>query len=204
MSCPHCKEAARFVGYRPKRIVSLVGDLQIERGYYHCSACGQGHFPWDDVLRLSPQRLTPAAEEVTALAGIQESFGKAAERTLRKLAGIRLSESTVERTTEAAGERLGQALEKGAVFGPKQTWTWHKDRTGKTCAYVSLDATGILMQGPGGAKVEGRMVTVGMIFNPQPREANEEALSKPCDGVRYLAGLYKLDELGLQMRRQGA
>jgi hypothetical protein len=204
MSCPHCKESARFVGYRPKRIVSLVGDLKIERGYYHCSSCGQGHFPWDDVLRLSPQRLTPATQEVTALAGIQESFGKAAERTLRKLAGILLSESTVERTTEAAGEQLGQKLQAGAVFGPNQTWDWHKDRTGKTCAYVSLDATGILMQGPNGAKVEGKMVTVGMIYNPQPRAADDEALSKPCDGVRYLAGLYTLEELGLQMRRQGA
>ena len=204
MSCPHCQESARFVSYRPKRIVSLVGDLKVERGYYHCGSCGQGHFPWDEVLRLSPQRLTPAAQEVTALAGIQESFGKAAERTLRKLAGITLSESTVERTTEAAGDQLGQALEKGAVFGPKQTWDWHKDKTGKTCAYVSLDATGILMQGPNGAKVEGKMVTVGMIFNPQPREPDDEALSKPCDGVRYLAGHYCLKELGLQMRRQGA
>jgi hypothetical protein len=106
-----------------------------------------GYFPWDDVLRLTEQRLTPAAQEVTALAGIQESFGKAAERMLPKLAGIKLSESTVERTTEAAGEELGQALEEGRVFGPKQTWDWHKDRTGKTCAYVSLDSTGILMQG---------------------------------------------------------
>ena len=182
----------------------MVGDLKIERGYYHCGSCGQGHFPWDEVLRLSPQRLTPAAQEVTTLAGIQESFGKAAERTLPKLAGITLSESTVERTTEAAGEELGQALAAGQVFGPKQTWDWYKDRAGKTCAYVSLDATGILMQGPGGAKVEGKMVTVGMIYNPQPRDPDEEALSKPCDGVRYLAGLYGLEELGLQMRRQGA
>jgi hypothetical protein len=204
MSCPHCHESARFVSYRPKCIVSLIGELKIERGYYHCASCGHGLFPWDDVLRLSPQRLTPAAQEVTALAGIQESFGKAAERTLPKLAGITLSESTVERTTEAAGEQLGQALEAGEVFGPKQTWDWHEDRTGKTCAYVSLDATGILMQGPGGAKIEGKMVTVGMIYNPQPRDPDEEALSKPCDGVRYLAGLYTLEELGLQMRRQGA
>jgi hypothetical protein len=40
--------------------------------------------------------------------------------------------------------------------------------------------------------------------NPQARAPDEEALSKPCDGVRYLAGLYTLEELGLQMRRQGA
>ncbi len=60
------------------------------------------------------------------------------------------------------------------------------------------------MQGPEGAKVEGRMVTFGMIYNPQPRDPTEESLSKPCDGVRYLAGLYGLEELGLQLRRQGA
>jgi hypothetical protein len=200
MSCPHCQESARFVEYRSKNVVSLVGEMRLSRPYYHCKHCGQGHLPWDELLRLSPQRLTPGAEEVSTLAGIQESFGKAAERTLLKMTGLRLSESTVERTTEAAGERLGQALKDGVVFGPKQTWDWHKDRMGKTCAYVSLDATGILMQGANG----GRMVWVGMIYNPQARDPDEEALSKPCDGVRYLAGLYTLEELGLQMRRQGA
>jgi hypothetical protein len=204
MTCPHCGEAARFLNYRPKGIVSLLGELRVSRGYYHCPQCGTGQFPWDQTLRLSPQRLTPGAQEVVCLAGIQESFGKAAERTLRKLAGLRLSESTVERTTEAAGTRLGARLQAGAVFGPKTTWEWHRDATGQRCAYVSLDATGILMQGEGGAPADGRMVTVGMIYNPQPRQPGEDALSKPCDGVRYLAGLYSLDELGLQMRRQGA
>lgn len=178
--------------------------MRLSRAYYHCAACGRGSFPWDATLRLSPLRLTPAAEEVTALAGVQESFGKAADRTLRQLAGLRLCESTVERTTEEAGTRLGAWLAAGAVFGPAEVWDWNRDATGRTCAYVSLDATGILMQGPDGAKAEGRMVTVGMIYNPQPRSADEEALSKPCDGARYLAGLYTLEELGLQMRRQGA
>ncbi len=204
MSCPHCQESARFVSYRPKSFVSLLGDIRFERGYYHCAPCGQGRCPWDEVLRLSPQRLTPAAQEVVALAGAQESFAKAAVRTLPKLAGIRLSESTVERTTEEAGQRLAEARKAGQVFGEKKAWEWHRDATGQTCAYVSLDATGIMMQGAEGAKADGRMVSVGMIFNPQPRAVDEEALSKPCDGVRYLAGLYTLDELGPQMRRQGA
>jgi hypothetical protein len=204
MTCPHCHEDARFVEYRCKGFVSLLGDLRLERGYYHCRHCQRGHFPWDTSLRLSPQGLTPAAQEVTALAGIQESFGKAAGRTLRKLAGLRLSESTVQRTTEAAGQRLGELLYHGAVFGATQAWDWHRDALGQTCAYVSVDATGILMQGPEAAKAEGRMVTVGMVFNPQPRTTDEEELSKPCDGVRYLAGLYTLEDLGAQLRRQAA
>jgi hypothetical protein len=120
------------------------------------------------------------------------------------LAGIRLSESTVQRTTEAAGGRLAEQLQAGQVFGPKKVWDWHKDAEGKTCAYLSLDATGVMMQGPEGAKADGRMASVGMIFNPQPRQPQDEELSKPCDGVRYLAGHYTLEELGLQMRRQAA
>jgi len=204
VSCPQCRQSARFVDYRPKQFVSLMGSIRFFRGYYHCAHCQQGHFPWDQLLRLSPQRLTPAAQEVTSLAGIQESFSKAAGRTLRKLAGLRVCESTVERTTEGTGERLAERLAKGEVFGDKRLWEWNRDSNGKTCAYVSLDATGILMQGPGGSKVEGRMVYVGMIYNPQPRQPEEEALSKPCAGVRYLAGLYSLEELGLQMRWQGA
>ena len=190
--------------YRCKDFVSLVGDVRLSRAYYHCAACGRGSFPWDATLRLSTQRLTPAAQEVVALAGVLESFAKATDRTLRKLAGLRLSESTVERTTEEAGTRLGERLAAGAVFGPKLAWKWNVDAQGRTCAYVSVDATGILMQGPEGAKADGRMVNVGMIDNPQPRAADEEALSKPCDGVRYLAGLYTLEQLGLQLRRQGA
>jgi hypothetical protein len=48
------------------------------------------------------------------------------------------------------------------------------------------------------------MVQVGMIYNPQPRQPGEEALAKPCDGVRYLAGLYTLEELGPLLRRQAS
>jgi hypothetical protein len=178
--------------------------LRLQRGYYHCRECGQGTFPWDATLRLTEQRLTPAAQQVVCLAGIQESFGKAAGRTLRKLAGLRLSESTVQRTTEAAGARLSERLQDGAVFGAGPMWQWNRDAAGQSCAYISLDATGVMIQGPQAAKADGRMVWVGMIYNPQPRAADDEALSKPCDGARYLAGLYTLEELGLQMRRQGA
>jgi len=204
MICPHCQDDANFVGYRDKNIRSLVGTLRLSRPYYHCKHCHHGMWPWDEILRLSPERLTPGGQEIVSLFGTLHSFGNAADCVLEKATGLRLSESTVERTTEGAGERLGQRLAEGEVFGPKVCWKWHKDAEGKTCAYLGIDATGIMMQGPDGAKADGRMVEVGMIFNPQPRAAADEDLCKPCDGVRYLAGLYTLAELGPQMRRQGA
>lgn len=183
------------MSYRTKQIVSLMGSFTFSRPYYHCSTCRHGHFPWDGTLRLTEQRLSPAAREVVSLAGVHESFGKAADRSLEKMAGLRLSESTVQRTTEAAGRQAGERLEQGAVFGDAPSWDWHRDANGKTCAYVSVDWTGIMMQGDDGGKVDGRMVAVGMVFNPQPRTLDDESVSKPCDGVRYLAGFYTLDEL---------
>lgn len=182
----------------------MIGGIRFGRAYYHCPHCHKGHIPWDETLRVSPQCLTLAAQEVTALAGVLESFAKAASRTLLKLAGLRVSESTVQRVTEAAGDKLGELLRDGEVFGEPTVWDWNHDHTGKSCGYVSLDATGILMQGPNGAKTDGRMVYVGMVYNPQPRALDEDALAKPCDGSRYLAGLYTLNELGEQLRRQAA
>jgi len=209
VSCPHCGESARFVNYRPKTFSSLVGSIDLERAYYHCSACGQGAFFWDKMLRLSDQRLTPAAHEVVSLLATHDTFTEVAERTLLKTAGLRLSESTVQRATESAGEALGRALDVGQVFGPTGEagqWDWNKDAQGKSCAYVSVDATGVLRQGPGGSKIEGRMVNVGMIFNPKPRDSrtdpDNDLKSMPCDNVRYLAGFYTLDELGPLLRLQ--
>lgn len=205
MTCPPCQQAAKFEGYRAQSFVSLLNPFCLQRAYYPCKHCGQGPCPWDEELALSGQRYTLAVREITAWAGIQESFGKAAERTLRKWAGLRLSESTVQRLTESAGAQVAPLRAAGKVFGRACPWSWHKDRRGKTCAYVSVDGTGILMQGPQAAKAEGRMVAVGMVFNPQPRPSacSDKQLSLPCDGVRYLSGFYTLEELGLQMHRQG-
>lgn len=145
--------------------------------------------------------VSPAASEVISIAGVQSSFAQAAEVTLRKLCGLRLSESTVERVTEDAGQRLANLQEQKLRLGPDRTWEWQRDARGKTCAYVSLDATGVRQQGPGGIQTPGRMAYVGMIYNP---DSEHDERRPPPHSVRFLAGFYELDELGLQLRRQAA
>lgn len=184
-----------------------MGDVRLERHYYHCRHCGTGFCPWDAVLGLTAAALSPAAAEVVCLAGVQASFAEASTRTLPKLAGLRVSESTVERATEAAGARVGQALAAGHTFGAAQDWPWHRDAEGKSCAYVSCDATGVGQQGPGGAEAEGRMALIGMIYNPIPEDRQHWANPRgprPAWQARYLAGLEGLDALGLPLRRQAA
>lgn len=195
MTCPACQEAAKFQRWQASRVVSALGTLTVLRAYYYCRHCGHGHCPWEQTLGLTSQALTPAATELTSLAGLLSSFEEASQKVLPKLAGVRLSESTVERTTEAVGQRLGAAWAQGTVFGPAVPWAWTVDARGRRCAYVSVDATGVGQQGPHGEKVDGRMANVGMVFNA--------GVDGPCQ-ARYWAGLDDLAALGPQLRRQAA
>ena len=207
MSCPHCHESARFVEYRPKAVLSLVGAFPLERAYYHCRSCGRGAVPWDEALGLSRQALTPGAREVICVAGAADSFGEAAGVVLKKLAGLYVSESTVRRTSEAVGRDIGTRLGAGATFGAAEPWAWHKDAEGKTCAYVSLDLTGLRMQGARGAAAEGRMTAVGMVYNPVPEDRARWARPRgraPRFQARYVAGLGGQASLGEPLRRQAA
>ncbi len=228
MTCPQCQSAAGFHGYRPRTPLSILGPIPCCRAYYYCGRCGHGLCPWDDAVGLTSKRLTPAAEELAALAGtLGDSFEEAAGEVLPRLAGLRLGESTVERTTEDAGERLGDLLAQPHTLGPDVGWKWHTDLHGRTCAYVSIDAVAVHQQGPEASAAPDRMPYVAMVYNPVPDlEAAAEwvahrqgadtpaavaaaaaaAAAKPGGRMRarYLAGLYALEELGLQLRRQAA
>jgi hypothetical protein len=206
MSCPHCLDDARCKGFRRRTVVSVFGPLEVERHYYHCRHCHRGTCPRDALLGLQTADLTPAADELTCLAGVETSFAEAA-KLLRRMTGLRLAESTVERATEAAGERVEAAHDAGRTFGNTEPWDWHHDAEGKTIAYVSVDATGVGQQGPQGAKAEGRMAYVGMIYNPVPKCRERwahPAGKRPAWQGRYLANLQPLAELGPALRRQGA
>jgi hypothetical protein len=177
-----------------------VGPVRYCRAYYLCRRCGQGLFPFDRQAGLTTRNLTPALERVATLAGtVADSFEKGAD-LLAEMAGVRLGESTVERTTEDAGERLADAVRIGTTFGPKEVWPWHKDYEGQRCAYVELDATGVRQQGPGGEAAEGRMAYVGMVCNPSPEWPWPDEKPQPMQ-ARYRAGLYPLVEIAELLRK---
>ena len=141
---------------------------------------------------MGTDRLSAGATRAVALAGVTGSFAEAAERVLPELSGLRVSESTVERTTERVGADVRTRLASGQTFGPAKPWGWSKDSDGKTVAYVAADLTGVGMQGANGAEADGRMAAVGMVWNAgQPGQ------------VRYVCGMTGgLAVLGQPLRRQ--
>jgi hypothetical protein len=184
-----------------------VGALKFSRHYYHCTCCSRGTVPWDQIIGLDAKRETPAAKEIISLGGTVDPFEESAEKLIRKMSGLRVSESTVRRITEAVGAEIGKAQARGEVFGEAKAWEWHKDAEGQTVAYVSTDATGVGIQGYRGAEADGRMINVGMVYNPIPDEKNRRARPdqpRPPWQSRYVTSMNGLDGLATPLRQQGA
>ena len=45
LNCPNCQRAMRYKGKKSKQMLSLRGEIEIERDYYYCEDCRSGYFP---------------------------------------------------------------------------------------------------------------------------------------------------------------
>jgi hypothetical protein len=179
-------------------VTSLLGPIKYPRAYYHCDHCLHGWFPTDEELGLT-ERSTLGAREVISLAGVEDAFAVSAERVLKRLSGISVSASTVQRVTETVGSDLAEHRERGDDITPDESWDWSVDAVGQRVAYVSLDATGVPQQGPHAERADGRMAWVASVFSPAPRDA---PVKRRLRRVRYVSGLMSLDQIGRQLRRE--
>ena len=132
MTCEGCDHAAAYHGDRERTLTSAVGAVRYRRAYYYCRRCGRGIAPFDEQAGITARALTPAAERLAALAGgVCHGFEEAAD-LLKEVSGVRLSESTVERTTQDVGRRIEGCLSAGVLFGLAVVWRWYRDAKGRT------------------------------------------------------------------------
>ena len=190
MSCASCGYAAKFHSYQQRRVLTVHGEVKIQRAYYYCGRCQQSFIPYDDVLGLQDE-ISPGLMPLVCLAGTLVPFSDAAEDVLRRYAGVRLSASTVLRCTEAAGERLRAQQKEGRMVEPTQpepAWTAAREAE-QPAAYVGLDAFSVPMQGVGASKAEHRMLYTALLYTPEKEH------------TRYLVD-FELDALAEQVRSQ--
>jgi hypothetical protein len=173
-------------------VLTIHGEVRVERAYYYCGRCHQSFMPYDEVLGLVDE-ISPGLMPLVCLAGTLLPFADAAEDVLKRFAGVRLSPSTVLRCTEAAGERLRAQQKEGRMVKPTQAepkWTASRE-PGQPAAYVGLDAFSVPMQGAAAGKAEHRMLYTALLYTPQKAH------------TRYLVD-FELDALAEQVRSQAA
>jgi hypothetical protein len=98
-------QQARFLGYRDKEVVTVVGPVKIQRAYYYCAESEQGWIPKDEALDIVGTHLSPGVRRMMGRVGSKESFDQG-RQDLEVLAGIRVTAKQVERVAEAIGEEV--------------------------------------------------------------------------------------------------
>jgi hypothetical protein len=106
LRCP-CGKQARYVARRTKNVVSVLGPLQLERAYYHCSRCGHGFCPRDEHLGIENTSLSPALTRMIGTVGAMVSFQEGSE-LLQELVGVEVDAQQVERTAEGLGKEIAE------------------------------------------------------------------------------------------------
>lgn len=132
-----CGHPARYVGRRAKRFQSVLGELNLERAYYHCAQCGQGCCPRDEALGLEGATASPAVQRMVASVGAAVSFEEG-NTLLRELADVEVDAKQVERIAEGLGAEIAEQEQRGSepLSGEPSAAT----------LYLGMDGTGVPMR----------------------------------------------------------
>jgi hypothetical protein len=101
-----CGQMARYVDRRPKCFQTVLGDLTLERAYYHCPQCQSGFCPRDRALGLD-ESLSPGVVRMIGVVGATVSFEEGSG-LLKELAGLHVVAKQVERTAESLGAEVAE------------------------------------------------------------------------------------------------
>jgi hypothetical protein len=167
-----CGGTARYAGRRVKVFQSVLGELKLERAYYHCPACSNGFCPRDRLLGIDNTCLSPAVLRMIGTVGAMVSFQEGSQ-LLEELAGLKVDASQVERNAEALGREIAD---------DERTYTEPLGNTDlPPTLYMGLDGTGVPMRtaelaGRAGKQPDGssktREVKLVAVWSAESRDAD--------------------------------
>lgn len=158
-----------FVGYRDKRVLTVLGEVAVRRAYYSDPQCGAGYCPKDHALDIEGTSYSAGVRRMMSKVGAYRPFGLGQE-DLEELAGIRVSAKEVERVSQRVGGQVeGYHVVQGLGALSDQVVPIHAVAR----MYVCMDGTGVPVvkqetigrQGKGeGGQAKTREAKLGCIF----------------------------------------
>lgn len=159
----------RSAGIRSKRVMTVLGPVQVHRRYYYESSCRRGISPLDSVLDIEGTMYSPGVRNMMAYVGAKGPF-REGEEDLRRLAGLSITAKSIERLCGRIGAQVdvyhwGRA-ENSDV---RQLGQGRRNQT----LYIQYDGTGIpvLKRETAGRKGKGadgvaktREIKLGCVF----------------------------------------
>ena len=200
-----CGGPAQFHSHRSKRLLTVLGPVKLERAYYVCPRCHQGHSPRDRQLDVDGHEFSPGVRRLMAMVGADTSFDRGREQ-LECLAGLEITTKAVERQAEAVGLAVA-AREQQEIHRAKQLDLPEVCAPAAPVLYIEMDGTGIPVvkaetEGRAG-KLEGqpahtREVKLGCVFTQTTTDADGRPV-RAEDSTSYVAAIETAEQFGLRI-----
>jgi hypothetical protein len=110
-----CQDCGKMLTKQPQmrsRIVeSLNGEIEIERPYFYCKSCQKGYQPYDEEMKIAPQKKQYDLQKAAAELFTEVPYSRASQ-IFERLTGIKISDHCMQ---EIASE-MGQAADNIRVL----------------------------------------------------------------------------------------
>ena len=200
-----CGQAAQYHDTRPKQLLTVLGPLEFQRGYYVCPTCRQGQSPRDRELDVEGVSCSPGVRRMMAVVGSDSSFQQGRQQ-LELLAGIEVTAKAVERQAEAVGGDV-EAYQQSEIQRAKQLELPEVCAPAVPILYIEMDGTGVPVvqaetEGRAG-KVEGqpahtREVKLGCVFTQTTTDQHGRPV-RDEDTTTYAGAIETAEEFGLRV-----
>jgi hypothetical protein len=200
-----CGHTARYHDTRSRQLLTLLGPVEFQRGYFVCPQCHQGQSPRDRELDVEGTEFSPGVRRMMALVGAESSFEQGREQ-LELLAGLEVTSKAVERQAEAIGAGI-EAGEQNEIRRAKQLELPEVCAPAVPILYLEMDGTGVPVtkkerEGRAG-KTAGqpartREVKLGCVFT-QTTPDEEGRPVRDEDSTSYVASIEPAEEFGLRL-----
>jgi hypothetical protein len=194
---------ARFTGLRPKQLVTVVGRVKLERGYYYCAQCVEGVIPKDRELDVEGTSFSPGVRRMMGLVGAKEAFDEG-RRDLEELSGVRVSTKALERASETIGADIEATVQQECELAMSDKLVWLKPQRQINRMYIEMDGTGVPVvpcetegrkgKGPDG-KPKTREAKLGCVFT-QTSVDDQGRPVRDADSTTYVGAIEKVEEFG--------
>lgn len=204
-----CGQQAPYHGMRPKRLMTVLGPVEMERPYYLCSRCHQGQSPRDQELDVVGTEYSPGVRRMMAVVGSETSFEQGREQ-LQLLAALEVTTKAVERQAEAIGADVA-ARQQEAIQQAVQGELPEGKGPEIPVVYVEMDGTGVPMvasetQGRPGKLDEPahtREVKLGCLFTQTRVDAKGRPIRDEAS-TTYTGGIETAEVFGGRMYAEAA
>jgi hypothetical protein len=200
-----CGQRAHYHDTRARQLLTMLGPVEFQRGYFVCPHCHQGQSPRDRELDVEGTEFSPGVRRMMAAVGAESSFEQGREQ-LELLAGLEVTTKAVERQAEAIGAAI-EAGEQKEIRQAKQLDLPEVCVPAAPVFYLEMDGTGVPVtkkerEGRAG-KNEGqpartREVKLGCVFTQTTTDEEGWPVRDP-DSTSYVAAIEPAEEFGLRL-----